>query len=81
MTSVQANEKEREADSQKIKDAVSPLLQFQPEAGGGSVAEVKGTCSSHVVKGYRTMFEFDTILIHTESDQDVFCGIYQMRQL
>lgn len=43
MTSVQANEKEREADSRKIKDAVLPLLQFQAEAGGSSVAEAKGT--------------------------------------
>ncbi|CAM9199761.1 unnamed protein product [Laminaria digitata] len=42
VTSVQANEKEREADSQKIKGAVSPLLRFQPEAGGSSVADPKG---------------------------------------
>ena len=49
VTSVQANEKEREADSQKIKDAVLPLLRFQPEAGGGIVAEAKGTSSSDVL--------------------------------
>lgn len=39
VTSVQANEKEREADSNAIKEAVKPLLHFQPEAGGGSVAD------------------------------------------
>ncbi|CBJ28789.1 conserved unknown protein [Ectocarpus siliculosus] len=39
VTAVQANEKEREADSNAIKEAVKPLLHFQPEAGGGSVAD------------------------------------------
>lgn len=42
VSSVQANEKEREADSDKIKSAVQPLLGFQPEAGGGSVDLSKG---------------------------------------
>lgn len=39
VTAVQANEKEREADSNAIRGAVKPLLHFQPEAGGGSVAD------------------------------------------
>ncbi|CAM9409161.1 unnamed protein product [Ascophyllum nodosum] len=41
VTSVQANEKEREADSGRIKDAVKPLLGFQPEAGGSTVQDAK----------------------------------------
>lgn len=39
VTSVQANEKEREADSLRVKAAARPLLGFQPEAGGGGADE------------------------------------------
>lgn len=42
VTSVQASEKEREADSNVIKDAIKPLLRFQPEAGGGVINDSKG---------------------------------------
>lgn len=44
VTAVQASEKEREADSNVIKDAVKPLLRFQPDAGGagGVVDDSKG---------------------------------------
>lgn len=47
VTAVQASEKEREADSNAIKDAVKPLLRFQPDAGGagGVVEESKGACA------------------------------------
>eukprot|EP00752_Nemacystus_decipiens_P003774 g3475.t1 len=41
VTAVQASEKEREADSNVIKDAVKPLLRFQPEAGGAVVNDSK----------------------------------------
>ena len=44
VTAVQAGEKEREADSNTIKDAVKPLLRFQPEAGGAVVEDSKGAC-------------------------------------
>lgn len=49
VTAVQASEKEREADSNVIKDAVKPLLRFQPEAGGAVVDDSKGTCASVAV--------------------------------
>lgn len=45
VTSVQANEKEREADSNRVKEAVQPMLQFQSvgENGDGqSGNETKG---------------------------------------
>lgn len=42
VTSVQANEAEREVDSAKIKDAVRPLLAFHEEAGGSDARSVKG---------------------------------------
>lgn len=44
VTAVQASEKEREADSNVIKDAVKPLLRFQPEAGGAVADDSKGAC-------------------------------------
>lgn len=42
VTSVQANEAEREADSAKIKDTVRPFLGFHEEAGGNDTRNVKG---------------------------------------
>lgn len=45
VTAVQASEKEREADSNVIKDAVKPLLHFHPEAGGAVVDDSKGACA------------------------------------
>lgn len=46
VTGVQASEKEREADSNAIKDAVKPLLRFQPGTGGGVVEDdFKGACA------------------------------------
>lgn len=50
VTAVQANEKEREADSNVIKAAVKPLLRFQPDAGGGVVVHdlEEGVCCEHL---------------------------------
>lgn len=42
VTAVQASEKEREADSNVIKDAIKPLLRFHPDAGGAVVDDSKG---------------------------------------
>lgn len=39
---MQANEKEREADSNAIKAAVKPLLGFQPDGGGAAVDDSTG---------------------------------------
>lgn len=54
VTAVQASEKEREADSNDIKEAVKPLLRFQPEAGGGAVDDSKGACPSACFRRRRT---------------------------
>lgn len=42
VTCVQANEKERELDSNRIKQAVQPLLQFQAGGEADSGKEEKG---------------------------------------
>lgn len=47
VTAVQANEKERDADSNVIKAAVKPLLRFQPEAGGGVEDDQEGMCNAN----------------------------------
>lgn len=48
VTSVQANEAEREADSARIKDTVRPLLGFHEEAGGSDARNIKGDSTADV---------------------------------
>ena len=71
MTSVQANEKEREADSGRIKDAVKPLLGFQPEAGGSTVQDAKGDGIRYRKARFENAPKGNRKNVETESPGDV----------